>query len=484
MVAVVSVALVSGVVAGLPLIVPPLWPAAFLSLVPLLRVIDVQGCSRRLAAIGGFAWGAGLIGKSLSFVFAMLPFDWLGIANPALGALAALITWGACVSVLALPLGAFGLACWHLRRYSPWVILLVCPVAWVALEVMRATLYSLLVWAPGTSIGPYFTFGFLGYSLAGAHGLLWLAPLGGVLFLSWFVAFTNTLLFLVVRPSVTRRAAALCAGVAALLWIVNAVLPPRVQVGVGAAQGTVGDTQVALVHSDQQASFGTTEAQAAAARNALASAIVEDLAVDRSAQIVVLPEDSRFAQSIADASSRAEQRALAALASRRALLIGSSRSGSGAGASGVLYAYDVAGREPVQAAAKSYLVPFGEYVPYAVSLLGHVAGFDVALHALVAARASYVPAPWQPKDRIVEWQGVLYGVLSCSELFYPFFVKDLADAGADAIVVLSSQSWIRNGSPVLFNQMLGMAVVDAAWLGRPWLQATNGAPNVVVETAP
>ena len=59
-------------------------------------------------------------------------------------------------------------------------------------------------------------------------------------------------------------------------------------------------------------------------------------------------------------------------------------------------------------------------------------------------------------------------------------MRDLARSGADAIVMLSSQSWIRQESPILFNQMLGMAIVQSAWLQKPYLQATNSAPNVVI----
>lgn len=431
----------------------------------------------------GFIWGAGLMGISLSFIFAMLPLDWLGITVPLAGDAAAAGLWAVLTAVLSVPIGLFAVLIWHLRGARGVVLACISPIAWVLLELARASLVSILALGPGTSIGPYFTFGFLGYALAGAHGLLVLAPLGGPLFLGWCIVLVNTAVFLALRPlPVKERAAKAIFCLAFLIGVValNALLPARVHVAVGASVAEVGRAQVVLVHSDEDASFKVSPDAGALARAHLAGTIVADLASGPGAKVVVLPEDSRFERTIVNPSTAMDRAVLAALSERQALLIGSGRVSDGQVSRGVVYAYDFAVDEPVQFSVKSYLVPFGEYVPYVASVLGRAFGFERQMQGLADVRASYVSGDWNPEERVVRWNGVSYGLLSCSELFYPYFVRDLADAGADAIVVMSSHSWIRSGSPVLFNQMLGMAVVDAAWVGKPYLQATNKAPNIFI----
>jgi apolipoprotein N-acyltransferase len=476
---IVLVVLSSAIAAGLSLIFSPVWPLIFVALVPLLLALEKAASSRK-AMVLGLVWGAGLMGTSLSFVFAMLPLDWLGMSEGLLGISAVAALWAATTCFLAAPVAIFALVVWRIRHAPAPLIAVVVPLVWTLLECARAILYSMLAIGPGTSIGPFFTFGFLGYALAGASGLLQLAPLGGPLALGWFAALTNTALYLILRtlPAAPLRVAG-GAGAVAVLWFLNAVLPPRVEIEVGANAAHVNETLVALVHTHEAARFAMTAQEEAAARVRLASTISRTLTDQPTAQVVVVPEGSTFTGS---AASPPEREAAAALASRGALLIGSRRSSDGEAARSVLYAYDAANQAPIQVSAKSYLVPFGEYVPHVLADVGRVFGFEEQVEVLADKRASFRPAPWHPEERLVRWQGVTFGVLACSEMFYPYFSKDVADAGADAIVVLSSQSWVRGASPVLFNQLRAMAVVNAAWVGKPWLQATNGAPNVVVTT--
>lgn len=472
-----------GVVAGLSLIVPELWPAAFVALVPLLLAIDAHG-TRRSAWMLGLIWGAGLMSTTLSFVFAMLPLDWLGVTDAAVGAGAAVLVWGAVSALLALPAGIFGLVFLYARAWPAPLMAATVPAAWVALELARAALHSVVALGPGTAVGPFFTFGFLGYALAGARGLLLLAPIGGPLFLSGCIVLMNITIFLALRRlplEAKATKAVVCLAFLITIVAVDALLPARVRVEVGASAAQVGGIDVVLIHTDEDARFAAASIEQDDSRARLAAQVTRSL-TGGEADVVVLPEDSRFAKSIVTPTSPAEEEAIALLESRGALLIGSSRSGDTV-ARGVLYAYDFGAKALVQVSAKSYLVPLGEYVPHTVVLLSRLFGVHQSVQRLGEVRASYRPAPWRPDDRIVRWRGVSLGVLSCSELLNPYFVKDLASAGADAIVVLSSQSWIRGDSRVLFNQLLGMAVVNAAWTGKPWLQATNGAPNVLVEVA-
>ena len=472
-----------GALAGLTLVYPTVWPVAFISMVPLFFAIIGRNCTQRQAFMFGYVWGAGLIGVSLSFVFGMLPLDWLGVSAPLVGGVVVTALWVFLLGVLAIPVGVFGTLLWHMRHVHKLILVAICPVAWVLLELIRAIIFSILALGPGTSIGPHFTFAFLGYVFAGAHGLLFLAPIGGPLFLSWLVVFVNASLFFVLQLLFVKR---WWAGITACLVfivgliVLNAVLPARVHISVGAGTVEVGGVSVGLIHTNEEASFELSPDTALLARTRLEESIIASLSETPDAKVIILPEDSRFEQVISNPNTSMDHATLETLAKRQALLIGSGRVDDGQNAHGVLYVYDFAIGAPIQFSAKSYLVPFGEYVPFVISMFGKIFGFEKPIQNLVDARASYIPSKWNPEERVVDWNGVSYGILSCSELFTPYFMRDVAHAGADVVVLMSSQSWVKSSSPILFNQMLGMAVVGSAWVGKPYLQATNGAPNIFI----
>jgi apolipoprotein N-acyltransferase len=472
----------SGAAAGVALFVPVLWPVVFVVLLPLLAGAS-RADSRLNAGLLGWAWGAGLMGVSLSFLFAMLPLDWLGIANPLLGAVAVTVTWLIAAGVLALPVGLFGIAVRELPRAPFAVSLAAIPALWVLTELARATLYSIAVLGPGTSVAPTFTVGFLGYAFAWAEGLLVLAPVGGPLFLSACIVLVNTVTFLVIERRYRARpfaGGALCAATMAALAVINGALPPFVQATTHADNALVNGSVVALVHTDTDPTFTVSVEIQRERTGQLANGIVGALRASPEADLIILPEDSRFLRNVFSSTSTEAQMAVDALIARKVLLVDSSRLRRDGVVRDVLYAYDFALATTTLASPKSYLVPYGEYVPYAARSLARLLGLSNYMERLAVNRASYVPGPWDAGTRILEHGGQKYGILSCSELFNPAYMRDLARSGADAIVMLSSQSWIRQQSPILFNQMIGMAIVQSAWLRKPYLQATNHAPNVAI----
>lgn len=414
----------SGTAAGVALFVPVFWPVVFVALVPLLAGASRAG-SRLRAGLLGWVWGAGLMGASLSFLFAMLPLDWLGIANPLLGTVAAVATWLIATGVLALPTGLFAIAVRELRRAPLAASLAVIPALWVLAELARATLYSVAVLGPGTSVGPTFTVGFLGYTLAWAEGFLVLAFFGGPLFLSACIVLINAAAFLVIELRYRSRALAgggLCAGVMVVLAAINSVLPPFVQATTGGGSAQVNGSAVALVHTDADATFTVAADVQRKRTGQLASVVVEALRASPETELIVLPEDSRFLRAVFSSTSTEAQAAVEALTVRRALLVDSSRLRQDGVVRDMLYAYDFALGTTTLASAKSYLVPYGEYVPYAARALARLLGFGSYIEHLATSRASYVPVPWDPDTRILEHGGVKYGILSCSELFNPAYM--------------------------------------------------------------
>lgn len=472
-----------GLFVGLALVYTALWPFVFILIIPLLFFAVEDVYTGREVFVFGLVWGFGLMSVSLSFIFAMLPLTWLGVTSAFAGAVAATCLWVLLSCSMAVSVGLFALSVRCIRKVHSLVFLYAAPLFWVALELVRATSVSILAAGPGTTVGPHFTFGFLGYVLSGAHGLLFLAQLGGPFFLSWLVILINVIAFLVLRILHEQKKAvsvALAAAFLAVPFAANSMLPAYVHISIGPSVAEIESTRVALVHSEERAYFKTTPGVEQQIRTRLGETILDSLHAAPDASVVVLPEDSRFERIISNPRTDTDRKVLETLTQQRALLIDSSRVDRGAGTRSVIYAYDFKENAPLQFSGKSYLVPFGEYIPYIVSFAGPIFGFRAQIQNLAESRASYVSAPWNPQERIIEWNGISYGILSCSELFSPYLVKGLTHAGADVVVAMSSQSWMQNDSPVLYNQMLGMAIVDSAWAGKPYMQATNKAPNIYI----
>lgn len=475
--------LISGASAGASIIFPHVWPLSLVALVPLLCLISTSSPSRRVQVfVLGIAWGFGLMGVSLSFAFAMLPFDWLGISSAAAGFALACALWFFFSLSLALPVGVFALLIHVLQGIKAVFLVPTAVLVWVCCEILRATLHSVVALGPGTPVGPYFSFGFLGYALAWADGLLPLARLGGVFFLSTFAILINVCVWIVLRNKMrVRTSLGVCGGVVLLFIAINALLPQQQAVVLGAEAAFVAGEEALLIHTNEPARFSVAAPHSTAAADTLANVITDALSSHQAARIVILPEDRRFIESIVSPETSAEKTALAALQQRRALLIDSARLGKNREVRGALYAYDFSTRTPVGFSLKHYLVP-GEYIPYVVAVSAQLFGFSENIERVREARASYQAGTWDSRQRIFNWQGMRIGVLSCSELFAPLLMHDIAKRDADVIVLVSSQSWTPGGSKVLFNQMLAMAKTGAMWAQLPYLQATNVAQNIVITT--
>jgi len=120
------------------------------------------------------------MGFSVIWLWASYPLDWAGVSNNLLGWLAVLLHWGIIV-VLGFFIALFGLSFYVLKSRN-WTDILLFPSLWVIFEFLRAWFYSILIIAPESLIGPFFTFGFLGHLLALNSNLLQLASIGGIYF--------------------------------------------------------------------------------------------------------------------------------------------------------------------------------------------------------------------------------------------------------------------------------------------------------------
>ncbi|MGH3316687.1 MAG: apolipoprotein N-acyltransferase [Nocardioidaceae bacterium] len=419
---------------------PSRWWFAYVCLVPLLLLCR-SAPSARDALLRGWCGGAGFI---LAVHHWLLPnlLVFLPLVAVVVGALWAPLGWA---SWLLLRPPANG------RRVA--TALAVLPSGWLLIELVRSSEYL---------GGPW---GLIGASQWQVPGVRSLAALGGVWLVSAVVVMVNVAVAVLVAVlpagSGGRRtglAAAVTAlwlvAVAALAWSAAAPTP-----------SPVATAQVALVQPGV--------VRGAATRFARGEALTRELR-GRALDLVVWGESSVGA----DLDDRPDlRRRLVALAREVSAPLLVNVDARATGRPGIFKSAVLVTPSGITAQRydKLRLVPFGEYVPLR-GLLGWIAGPTEA--AAEDRRRGRGPV-------LIDVGGeqgsarLQVGPLVCFESSFPDMSRDLAERGADMIVVQSSTSTFQQSwSP---EQHASLAAIRAAETATPVVHATLTGHSVVYD---
>ncbi|MSP98711.1 MAG: apolipoprotein N-acyltransferase [Betaproteobacteria bacterium] len=381
----------------------------------------------------GFAFGAGLFGVGVSWVYVSL-HDF-GLMPAPLAGVATLIF----CAILALYPSAAGAALALFHSRPGFTALLAFPALWTLAEWMRTWVLTGFPWLS------------MGYSQAGMP-LGAIAPVLGVFGVSFLTAFSSGLLFLAAtaRSKVGILGAAgiavLFAGghaISTLTWTEPAGSPIRVAL----LQGNV----------SQDLKF-------VAERYASTLAAYERLITSSNARLIVLPETAipRFLDTVDPAYLR--RMAELALERRADILVGApTRDAEG----GYFNSVVSTGVSPPQRYSKSHLVPFGEFVP---------PGFGWIVKILSIPLSDFSAGPSDPRPLAVAGQRVAPNI--CYEdAFGEEIIRQLPEA--TLLVNLSNVAWF--GDSLAPSQHLQIARMRAIETGRYMLRATNTGITAIID---
>ena len=425
------------------------WTVGWVALLPLL--LALTGADTSLAALRlGYLMGA-VSSLGLLYWTSLVVIQYGGLSLP----VGVAIMVALCLALAVFPcLFAWLVGRW-LRRLGATALLL-SPLAWVAMEMLRS--HTLL----------RFSWCLLGYSQQPNLPVIQLARYTAVYGVSFLLALASAVLaYVAVEPRPPRRRTAL-AGLALVLGVawghgILVLRQPLAEIGrlrVGLVQGAV--TQ------DEKWDPGL------AWRNIDRHLDLTRKAAGAGARFVIWPESS--VPFLYDRHPEVAER-LQALAREQGihLLFGnddveaSSQGGSRAFVGAKLL--DSRGNLTYRY-HKMRLVPFGEYVPlkplftlggrYAAKLVQQVADFSAGTEPTVGSV-----------------DGQRFGTLICYEAIFPDQVRLFTAGGADLIVNITNDAWYgRTSAPY---QHLAMAAFRAVENGKFLVRAANTGITAVVD---
>ena len=460
------VLIIAGIIGGLSIAIPLLWPFVFLTLIPLIDLTYRKEITLGASFILGWLYGCVLIGTTLYWIFNALPADWAGIHSPMAAFFITMFVW----LVITIVGGAF-IDLWVIAvklsvRRQPTDIVLVA-VSWVIFEYLRMCGITLLAWGPGSILAPYFSFGMLGYALANSNALLQLARPGGVFALSLTVALVSFLLWAWLFKKweiIPKPLTASFIGLVSITYMMLCLFPFKAPHSPLSVVTLSTDFPSTLVVSNEEQSSEVSE-------------IEKDLeTIGRSGNVpdvIVLPEDMRFIETLTVQGKDPASYLRSIFGKREALIVDSARVTGFIGTHGQITFFSST-RGVVAIRNKLILTPIGEYTPTTVAWGMRLFGMSAEVQAMQGNR-DYLPGD-TPQG--VEYHGATLIALLCSEMVSPTLYYDATRNSVDPILLnLSSQSIFHDsGNP--YAELREMALVHSVWSDAPYFQSTNGGAAV------
>ena len=470
---------VSGVLLGVPFVVPALWVCGLIGVAVFVYATTIAKAPGAVLLGGFVAWMVKSL-FALSFGWSIWPIESFLFTLPLSGFWVIAMYWIS-GSVFLGTGGAFVAGwlwyTWTHKKYET-LALLTLPALWLLGEFLAARLFSVLTIGPDGFYTAAFSYGQLGYILAEHNLLILLAKLGGVYVLTVIAAMIGVMFWYGYKNlAPTKRN---LAGMGAVIvLIVSGFVPVSTGEVVGAG------LKIAVVDTEFNNQIIRSLDEITQREVLLGEAI--DVAITQGVTHIILPEGSRFndAQQSAGALAR---RLRFLTADATVVLVDSGRAELNAVDTALrATVYDGVTKEAWQV-DKQYLVPQGEYVPVYFGELFKLVGMGDRV-AEVGKVFDFVPGPL--RDQSVLPAG-MPRILFCHSSADPVAIRRLLADGTDVPFIAHpiSHAWF-GGSQVLKDQQTAMLRIQALWNDiaivsagnktRGELYAKNGEVRIPVE---
>lgn len=449
------------------------WIFTLFGLVPLLFFLALNE-NWRVCFLGGWLAGTVFYAAVIRWFLNAFPPVWAGVQDEGAGLLLVGFVWLGSSAVLGLSFAIFAVFT-RLVSSRGYRDLISIPSCWIISQYAAAWLFNVWSWGPGTSWGPHWTLGNIGYALVYTP-LVYLSRWTGLYGISFIAVAINVLFFLgyygwrrgdlsFFHFSKGRRLALFLGGMVAILFL----LFPW---GIATFSKREEDRPLRVVILQTHFSGGSFYLRSFAE---LYRASRDSGAIREQPDIIIFPEDSQFFSFVGS-----EEKELLNLIfpdkSRPGLIITSATAPvSNQGRKKFVYYRNEQG-ELLSREEKSFLIPTGEFMPSLLRLLILLSRNQDIDKAFSEERALY---KGEKGERPIMFGGVSVGTLLCSGVVSPVLYNALSRSGAD-ILINSASHAIFKGDPYFLHQIKLMARFQAISNEKPFIQASNGGLSYVL----
>lgn len=330
-----------------------------------------------------------------------------------------------------------------LRRRGVVVLLAAFPFAWIAAELARSYSLALFTLGPGSSFSPNWNFGSLGLAVSNTP-LVYLSRFFGLFGLSAAAVLINLGVYLLIRRHY-KYAAAIAAAILVLTGLAWGIYRPT------ASQ--TADIVVANLQNPTDSLWNWHDVLPNPPKNA---------------DLLVLPEYAYFFDN-PDYRHSAQQ-----LFGPQTTVI-TSRTGPGTPKTNQVLYYANNHPDFVSVQTKTFLAPFGEYLPYDTSALLKVSGQQKVIDSFT--KNSLVRKGTQP-EHAVQSNGLAIGALACSGVLNLDEYQRLSREGAQVLTSSASLKLLEHSNLYHLSEQYQNrfhAVANA----RPFVQAARSSRSYV-----
>ena len=432
----------------------------WVALIPFFWFLSLKEISPKKALIGGSLVGVLFFGKLFSWLFATYPFEWLGLTTKG-GITIILIFLIVLYIIQTVFLGLFiGIFSWVTKKYCSklrFKHLLIIPALWIVLEYLRAWGFGILWLGKESLLGPHWTIGNLAYTLHNKLALIQIADVVGIYGISFLIVLINTILFLILRQcwksSIQHKQIIVLFILFALvitLW--NGYGTYKLGEKENGNQKNIALLQTNFLSGSEFNPYQKKEVFKAVLDLFESSGETDIIIAPEGFGIVTLTNDKEIAKYLLKDFWRPGQIYL-----ENQKIVEEDRK-----IKSRLFYYDLEKKEPIASYDKMLLVPNGDYLPYLSKILLSIYTFDIEQRFYSRGE----------KARIAKTQKGNIGGTICSSIVSPDINRKMTKAGAEFLVVVSSDAPFH-GSKTLLAQNLAMSKLRAIENRRYFAQATN-----------
>lgn len=434
----------------------------FFALIPLF--IFLERVSKKQAFWGSFVFGFIFLGWTISWIFTVLPLDWVGVENPLLSMGMVAIAWLLSTLVLSFFMGIFGFF-WSITS-SLWRVLTV-PALWILFEYVRAFAFGIFAMGTESLLGPHWTFGVLGYAVSNFPILLQSSKIFGLYGMSFLIVAINLIFFFLIFKR--KRMHILQAGLlgtvmVSLIWYGTFELSLN--------QGALEKKKVALLQTDFV--FGAANPFERERKQRISKELLRN-ASQFSPELIVLPESSPIPNEYGKNIPRLFFDVFGKEKSRT--IIANQKTVKGSPSPARIFFYDTK-KGLIAVKDKKLLIPGGEYLPYLIELPMRFFGLNKQIIQFTSRRARLkgedVPIAALDSQKRPE------GILLCSTVFAPSLWRELTLESAQIFVNIASLSLFQR-SRLLVGQIESQIKFFAASHDRWFVQAANGGFSYIID---